>query len=68
MRESKKSVRNVDLYCPDCKQKIFGPVCTNCGLVMEDHPIDFNPETDNLNRDPEEKPTIFSYVFSMISI
>lgn len=43
------------MKCPDCKSEVFGPVCTNCGFVIEDRPIEFHPDTDEINKDPEEK-------------
>jgi len=30
------------MKCPECKQNYEGYVCTNCGLVIEDKPIDFS--------------------------
>jgi len=27
------------MICPDCKEKVYGTVCTNCGLVIEDRPL-----------------------------
>lgn len=44
------------MKCEDCGYKFDGPVCANCGLVIEDHPISYNiPNGDrNEKKDPEK--------------
>jgi len=29
------------MYCYICKKDVYGSVCKECGLVLEDHPIDY---------------------------
>lgn len=39
MLKIKRFAKTVVIYCPECKEEVYGNTCKNCGLIFESRPI-----------------------------